>query len=111
MIVQGKDSKISEYKFTATAVTILYVAFQIVALFNNRADYVDYNEAVSGITMFERYGVGICVLIYDLLTIFKLINYKNKDKMAYFIHPAFEKLIEVFCLACIIIGIGVSCFY
>lgn len=110
-MVEGNESKISEYKFGAPALTFLYVAFQIANMFNDTASNPEYVEAMKGVMSFERYGVGICVIIYDIIAVYKILTYKKNGSIPYFIHPIVEKILEGISLTVIIIGIGVACFF
>ncbi|OYP33850.1 hypothetical protein CG709_06400, partial [Lachnotalea glycerini] len=70
-----------------------------------------YNEMMKNAIKFQRLGVLICVIIYDIIALNKYINYKKHDKIVYLIHPKVEKIIEVICLICGIMGFGMACFY
>jgi hypothetical protein len=111
MIVEGKSGKVDNYKFTAVVFTGLYIIFQIVALFNNSAENPDYTAFMKNAIRFEQIGVGICVVLYDIIALNKYINYKRHAKLAYIIHPNVEKILETLCLVFGVIGFGMACFY
>jgi hypothetical protein len=111
MIVEGKSGKVDNYKFTAIVFTGLYIIFQIVALFNNTAGNPEYSTLMKNVILFEQVGVGICVVVYDIIALNKYINFKRHDKLAYIIHPVVEKILETICLVCGVIGFGMACFY
>ncbi|MFA9377779.1 MAG: hypothetical protein ACERKZ_13620 [Lachnotalea sp.] len=111
MIVEGKSGKVENYKFTAVVFTGLYLIFQVVALFNNSAENPAYTTMMKNAIRFEQIGVGICVAVYDIIALNKYFNYKKHDKLSYIIHPKVEKVLEVLCLGCGVIGFGMACFY
>lgn len=111
MIVEGKSGKVDNYKFTAIVFTGLYFIFQAVALFNNTAENPEYSVMMKNAIRFEQIGVGICVVVYDIIALNKYINFKKHDKLAYIIHPKVEKILETICLVCGVIGFGMACFY
>ncbi len=111
MMVEGKESKVNEYKFAAPVLTIIYIAFQIMNLLNDTASNPEYVEMMQGVFNFERYGVGLCIIIYDIIAAYKVFGFKKKGEIPTFIHPKLEKLIEGICFVVIIIGLGVACFF
>ena len=111
MIVEGKSGKVENYKFTAIVFTVLYLIFELLALFNNTADNPEYSEMMKNAIRFQQIGVGICVVVYDIIALNKWYQFKKHDKLAYFIHPIVEKTLEVICLVCGVIGFGMACFY
>lgn len=111
MIVEGKSGKVDNYKFTAAVFTGLYIIFQIVALFNKSAENPEYSDLMKNAIKFEQIGVGICVVLYDIIAFNKYINFKRRDKLSYIIHPVVEKILETMCLVCGVIGFGIACFY
>jgi hypothetical protein len=111
MIVEGKSGKVENYKFTAIVFTVLYLIFEAFALFNNTAANPEYNEMMRNAIRFQQIGVGICVLIYDIIALNKWYHYKKQDKLVYLIHPIVERVLETICLVCGVIGFGMACFY
>ncbi|WP_099467275.1 hypothetical protein [Konateibacter massiliensis] len=111
MIVEGKSGKVDNYKFTAIVFTGLYIIFELIALFNNTAGNEEYADWMKNVILFQQVGVGICVVVYDIIAFHKWFQFKKHDKLAYFIHPVVEKILEVICLVCGVIGFGVACFY
>lgn len=111
MIVKGNSTKVDEYKFTAIVFTALYIVFELVALFNDTAGNEQYTDMMRNVIVFQQVGVGICVVIYDIIAAYKYFNYKKNDSLVYIINPTLEKIIETLCLVFGIIGFGVACFY
>ncbi len=87
MIVEGKSGKVDNYKFTAIVFTGLYFIFQMVALFNNTAENPEYSTMMRNVIRFEQIGVGICVVVYDIIALNKYINFKRHEKLAFIMDP------------------------
>lgn len=111
MIVEGKESKVNEYKIAAPILTVIYIAFQLVNMLNDTASNPEYVQMMQGVFNFERYGVGICIIIYDIISAYKVFGFKKSGNIPTLIHPLFEKIVEGICFAVIIIGLGVACFF
>lgn len=111
MIVEGKRGKVDNYKFTAIVFTALYLIFQVVAYFNNTAGNQEYTEMMKNAIRFQQIGVGICVVVYNVIAFNKWIHFKKQDKIVYLIHPMIERALETICLVCGVIGFGMACFY
>ncbi|GEM_PF-5182698 len=111
MIVEGKSGKVENYKFTAIVFTVLYLIFEAFAFFNNTAGNPEYSEMMRNAIRFQQIGVGICVIVYDIIAVNKWYHFKKHDKLAYLIHPIVEKVLELICLICGVIGFGMACFY